>query len=266
MRAANLRCFVAMAFGRPDTDAVYAAIKRTLKPLGIVTTRVDRIEHNENIDAKIISEIEGADLVIADLTYARPSVYFEAGYAERQGAVVYTVRRDHFRSRDEDTNGNLQVHFDLKMRNIVAWSSPKDASFLARLRRRVSKVIVPIVRAKASDSERRRVVTEFDNLSLQQKRDQLLDTAQAHFNSLGHEIKDLRRVHGDEPHPSIRRVQSEIGISFSAIKQTRDTFRFVFVHVTPSVTVKLSKHTGCHSSCSHSTGSMSFDHRTVSPA
>ena len=54
---ANIRCFVAMAFDRPDTDAMFAVIRRTLKPLGIVPRRVDRIEHNDNIDQKIISEL-----------------------------------------------------------------------------------------------------------------------------------------------------------------------------------------------------------------
>ena len=78
---AKLHCFVAMAFGQKDTDAIFRALRKTLGPLGVNAQRVDRIEHNDNIDTKIISEIEAADLVIADLTYARPSVYFEAGYA-----------------------------------------------------------------------------------------------------------------------------------------------------------------------------------------
>jgi nucleoside 2-deoxyribosyltransferase len=80
---AKLRCFVAMAFGQKDTDAIFRALRKTLGPLGVNAQRVDRIEHNDNIDTRIISEIEAADLVIADLTYARPSVYFEAGYAQR---------------------------------------------------------------------------------------------------------------------------------------------------------------------------------------
>jgi len=42
-----------MAFGREDSDAIYTVIRQTLKPLGITTRRVDRIEHNENIDRKI---------------------------------------------------------------------------------------------------------------------------------------------------------------------------------------------------------------------
>jgi hypothetical protein len=112
---AKLRCFVAMAFGHKDTDAIFRALRRTLGPLGVNAQRVDRIEHNDNIDTRIISEIEAADLVIADLTYARPSVYFEAGYAQRAIPVMFTARSDHFRERDNDPNGNRHVHFDLKM-------------------------------------------------------------------------------------------------------------------------------------------------------
>jgi nucleoside 2-deoxyribosyltransferase len=122
---AKLRCFVAMAFGQKDTDAIFRALRKTLGPLGVNAQRVDRIEHNDNIDTRIISEIEAADLVIADLTYARPSVYFEAGYAQRAIPVIFTARSDHFRERDDDPNGNRHVHFDLKMRNIIAWSGDR---------------------------------------------------------------------------------------------------------------------------------------------
>ena len=80
---AKLRCFVAMAFGQKDTDAIFKILRKTLAPLGINAQRVDRIEHNDNIDTRIISEIEAADLVIADLTYARPSVYFDASISGR---------------------------------------------------------------------------------------------------------------------------------------------------------------------------------------
>src|SRR6266516_2832485 len=100
------RCFIAMAFGHDDTDAIYETIAATLRALQITPIRVDRIEHNDNIDRRIISEIDKADFVIADLTYSRPSVYFEAGYGERKATVVYTVRRDHLKQKDDDPNGN----------------------------------------------------------------------------------------------------------------------------------------------------------------
>ena len=112
---ATLRCFVAMAFSHEDTDKIYRVIRRTLKPLHINVQRVDGIEHNDNIDIKIIKELEAADLVVADLTYARLSVYFEAGYARRRMPVIYTARRDHFKEHPDDVYGNRHVHFDLKI-------------------------------------------------------------------------------------------------------------------------------------------------------
>src|SRR6516165_8184298 len=139
----QLRCFVAMAFGHPDADAVYDTIKKALRPMHIKSVRADRIEHNDDIDDRIIAEIERADFVLADLTYARPSVYFEAGYAQRSVPVIYTARRDHFKDRPDDPNGNLRVHFDLQMRNIIAWSGGDDRNFLKRLKSRITKVIAP---------------------------------------------------------------------------------------------------------------------------
>jgi hypothetical protein len=91
------------------------------------------------------------DVKKADLTYSRPSVYFEAGYAQRVVPVIYTVRRDHFKFKADDPNGNLKVHFDLQMRNIIDWSSASDKRFPVRLRSRVTKVVLPILLEKGTD-------------------------------------------------------------------------------------------------------------------
>ena len=237
---AHLRYFVAMAFGRNDTDAIYAVIGRTLKPLGVTLRRVDRIEHNENIDAKIITELEAADLVIADLTYARPSVYFEAGYAQRAIPVVYTVRSDHFKERDEDLYGNLHVHFDLKMRNIIGWSSPADEKFPARLTSRIAKVIAPLIRKKELDTEHTQLVTKFDRLSLQHKRDWLIATARAHFTTLGYTIAEPGQSQDEKHQIVVERFSEELRNSaLVAIKQRGRDFQFVLFHVIPGVTKKV---------------------------
>jgi nucleoside 2-deoxyribosyltransferase len=170
-----------MAFGQKDTDAIFRALRKTLGPLGVNAQRVDRIEHNDKIDTRIISEIEAADLVIADLTYARPSVYFEAGYAQRATPVIFTARSDHFRERDDDPNGNRHVHFDLKMRNIIAWSSPNDSAFLGRLTRRVTKVIAPLVRSRVASQAAKERCSAFERLSTVDKGRALFDTAWSHF-------------------------------------------------------------------------------------
>jgi len=69
----NITCFVASAFGKADVDKIYKnIIYPTLKRMNIKCHRVDKIEHNEDIDDKIIELINKCDFCIADLTYARP--------------------------------------------------------------------------------------------------------------------------------------------------------------------------------------------------
>lgn len=126
-----------------------------------------RLEHNDDIDDRIIREIRACDFAIADLTYARPSVYFEAGYAQREVPVVYTCRRDHFAPKEDDQFGNLRVHFDLQMKNIVRWSSPNDQSFAAKLSRRVRVVIRPLVSEKESSIRSAEEESRFRGLPLQ---------------------------------------------------------------------------------------------------
>ncbi len=121
----KLKCFVACAFGFTDVDAIYdSVIDPVARELDIQLLRVDRIEHNLDIDDKILLLMDESDLCIADLTYARPSVYFEAGYMEGRGKpVVFTCRSDHFpdhiRFNLEDSSDNLRVNFDLQWKGWI---------------------------------------------------------------------------------------------------------------------------------------------------
>ena len=144
-----MNCFVASAFDHEDVDAIYDhAIHPVLKELKLHPFRVDRVEHNEDIDDRIFRLIDQSQLCIADLTFARPSVYYEAGYAFGSGKpVIYIARRDHFRAREDDEAGNLRVHFDLQMKNIIYWTNPNDA-FRKRLRSRLKHVLRPLLRAQ----------------------------------------------------------------------------------------------------------------------
>lgn len=144
-------CFIAMRFGETDTDAIYEKyIEPTVLRLGLRPIRIDKVEHNKNIDDKIISELNMADLAIVDLTYARPSVYYEAGYAERKIPVIYTCRRDHF-SNIEDT---LRVHFDLEHKNIIDWVDVDDVNFPIRLESRIKHLIESMVKNTLSELQK----------------------------------------------------------------------------------------------------------------
>lgn len=162
-----MHCFVATAFDRPDVDRIYdKAVRNVLKELSITPLRVDRHEHNDDIDDKIMELMRRADFCIADLTYARPSAYFEAGYMASTKSVIYIVRQDHFRQRDDDIEGNRAVHFDLKMKNIIGWKEP-DAAFRKRLKARINKVLKPLIASKTKRELQSALQDNFRRLSLQ---------------------------------------------------------------------------------------------------
>lgn len=137
----KLHCFIAIRFGAEDTDIIYDKMAEAVADLGLTPRRIDRIHHIENINSKIISEIERADIAIADLTYTRPSVYFEAGYAQRKIPVIYTCREDHLHNKED----NLKMHFDVDRNNVIFWNNSNDLSFQSTLKSRLQFVISELV-------------------------------------------------------------------------------------------------------------------------
>jgi nucleoside 2-deoxyribosyltransferase len=182
----RLRCFVAMRFDELQTDKVYDRfIKKTLKRLRIVPIRVDRVQHNDNVDAKIIREIEDCDMAIADLTFARPSVYFEAGYAQRLVQVIYTCRKDHFKFNPKDVCDNLRVHFDLQMKPIIRWRDEDDSGFAGRLEARIRKVVRPLLRDKAARARKNDARLQFARFSVMQRSRIIEGILQQRLRSMG---------------------------------------------------------------------------------
>lgn len=213
----GLRCFVAMAFFRNDTEKVYdKIIAPTLRDKGVTPIRVDRIDCNEDIDNLIISELQKCDFAIADLTYARPSVYFEAGFAQRNVPVIYTCRKDHFTPRANDTFGNFRIHFDLQMKNIIPWSSPSDSKFIERLAKRITRIIAPILRNKETEQIEMHEAKKFDALSLQEKTKQILSVC----------IEQLKRARFRETTCDYGALSQSLSLFFRRMDQER-FFRFL---------------------------------------
>ena len=238
----RLRCFVAIAFDHADTDAIFQNIEDTLDKININVIRIDRVEHNDDIDDRIISEIKSADFVLADLTYARPSVYFEAGFAQRSIPVLYTVRNDHFRPRIDDPTGNLRVHFDLQMKNIIPWKGLNDDLFQKRLRSRVLKVVAPL-RAKIAASEEAKVkIAAFESKSFRERRDFLLAAIRKHFaRRLKYRVVELAE---NAPKSEAFRplvLQRFFSGAIVGTKREGAVFRFFFFQVVPSITKGLSQ-------------------------
>jgi nucleoside 2-deoxyribosyltransferase len=167
----KLHCFVAMAFGRSDTDALYSQhITKAIQDAGMIPVRVDKVIHNERIDIKIRNLIEKADVVIADLTYARPSAYWEAGYAERKVPVIYTCRQDHLHAQPTDTYGNFLVHFDLRNANLITWTGMGSKQFQKNLKQRLIYVTKQLRIELAKDIDSRVQRNKFSELSTNERK------------------------------------------------------------------------------------------------
>lgn len=120
-RPKNMRnkVFIASAIGREDTDILFnSCLSKTCQKCGYDAVRIDITEPPLTITQGIIEGITEAVALIADLTYARPSVYFEVGFAQGLGVpFLLTCRKDHYRGIDD----SLKIHFDLEQYKISFW-------------------------------------------------------------------------------------------------------------------------------------------------
>lgn len=194
----KLKCFIACAYGRPDVEKLYdLAIKRVLRELEIQAIRVDRVIHNDDIPQKIGDLISEADFCISDLTYARPSVYFEAGLATGKGKpVVYTCREDHFSPKEGDKEGNLKIHFDVITKNYVKWTKPNDY-FRQNLKNRIRGVIRPLLRNQQKQTKQSIALQEFQQLTIPEKRRKILHLAKRFLRSRGYRPNREDSFHAD---------------------------------------------------------------------
>jgi nucleoside 2-deoxyribosyltransferase len=133
------RAFVAMSFD-PTMDEVYSqGFERALLECGYVPPfRVDDAKHQERanepdfknkIDDRILAELRGATLVIADATGTRPNVYYEAGFADGLGTpVIRTCNVDHAD----------KIAFDTRQYEHLLWTDAADLKeqLITRIRAR----------------------------------------------------------------------------------------------------------------------------------
>jgi hypothetical protein len=163
-----------MRIGDPQTDRVYdRRIAPAIRRIGLIPRRIDRVMHNERIDQRIIRELDQCHVVLADLTFARPSVYWEAGYAGTRVPVVYTCRTDHFHPRAEDEFGNYRVHFDVQTANIIGWHDANDGTFARALEARLRYVLRPMLRNREHEEQQSRERAQFAALSVDDRRERL---------------------------------------------------------------------------------------------
>lgn len=180
-------CFIAMAFGKEDTDQLYdKQIRPALDRLGITAVIINRVESNDDLNIQIIKQLKTCDFCIADLTYTRPSVYFEAGYAQRAVEVIYTVRKDHLVKGQED---DLRVHFDLQMKPLITWASPENMKFSRDLEKRIKSTFLQdwLQKTKVQEEENK-AIKEYNSKSSSHRVFLLQKSAMRFMETKGYKI------------------------------------------------------------------------------
>ncbi len=122
--------FVLMAMSPEHKELVdvYMAAKDVFKLFDVDAKRVDEIESPETITRSILREIRTREHLFADLTYERPNVYYEIGYAHALGKNPILFCRE----------GN-KVHFDLSVHKVTFYENLTDLR--AKLARRLEAIL-----------------------------------------------------------------------------------------------------------------------------
>ncbi len=83
--------FVGMAFDGKGMGTTYDIIKEECKKLGLKTVKIDENFGSGFVIREIKDLIEKAEFIIFDLTYERPNVYYELGYAHGAGNEAHDI-------------------------------------------------------------------------------------------------------------------------------------------------------------------------------
>jgi nucleoside 2-deoxyribosyltransferase len=131
-KAKGHQVFVAMAF-RTELDPLYKKIEAAMGSAGYRATRVDQEPHNIGVVDKIIALIRESRFVVADLTFNRGGVYYEAGFARGLGMEVFLTCEEGQLAPSSDQ----RIHFDVAHLHINTWKTDTLDVFAENLKNRV---------------------------------------------------------------------------------------------------------------------------------
>jgi nucleoside 2-deoxyribosyltransferase len=118
--------FVVMSF-RPESDDTYGTIERVCRDFHLQAIRTDKTMETERIFERIVRGIHDAALVIVDVSFSSPNIYYELGYAEALGKTVIVIAKE-----------GTELPFDTKDIPTLFWKDQtRLASALAAVMRQI---------------------------------------------------------------------------------------------------------------------------------
>ena len=106
-------CFVVMPFRR-ELNFLFLFLQRYLEERhGLRVRRGDTSILTRALMEKIEAEIQSADLIIGDITYSSPNVFYELGIARANGKPIIFMTQDDPESAPVDLRQFEFIHYDL---------------------------------------------------------------------------------------------------------------------------------------------------------
>lgn len=136
--------FIAQAFNEIMENLYKDVFHNLVVELKLSPIKINDTDPDEPVDVEILNQITQSRFIICDLTFSRPSVYFEAGYALARGIkVFFTARYDHNSDHPDfkKENAEYKIHFDLRNRQITWWHPDKIDDFKEELLKRIKKYL-----------------------------------------------------------------------------------------------------------------------------
>lgn len=120
--------FVTMKFGDELLESAYKGVIRPIaEEFGYHVLRIDEIQDSGMITNQIIEHIAESELILADLTGARPNCYYETGVAYALGKeLILTIKKGE------------RAHFDLSVYRFIEWKTEHELRL--KLRERFNSV------------------------------------------------------------------------------------------------------------------------------
>lgn len=117
--------FVMMAINptNPDLEDTYRTIKRCFEEFNIAAVAAHEIEHQGVITEEIRRRIRTSQFLLADVSFERPNVYYEVGYAHAISRPVILYRK-----------AGTKLHFDLSVHNCPEYANNTALEDLLRRR------------------------------------------------------------------------------------------------------------------------------------
>jgi len=124
--------FVIAAFNE-ESEVIYEGIKAAADSVQLNAKRVKDVIGDYRITEQLLNMIRSARLIVCDLSFERPNVYFELGFARGIGKTVITIARKaapiHFDVKDWTCifyNDSREVERDLRTRFQIELGTKTD--------------------------------------------------------------------------------------------------------------------------------------------